>query len=198
MRSSIHATDLIIIIICLLFLFYFYFFLLTGDVEPPRWPLYDLLLAEHVQEADPHQQLPTIETQVHDQPFKQVCICSDLTCHCCIFNFALLLRIVSYLTRASHDHHMSVMFIHVFFVNVTIMFSSQRVLFLDSLFCYPIMFSLNHAAIFVQTIFHDFRHSHFYLCLSQQHYLTALHQPLAEMLQPGRCHLPTAPKIPAL
>ena len=29
------------------------------------------------------------------------------------------------------------------------MFSSQRVLSLDSLFCYPIMFSVNHAAIFV-------------------------------------------------
>ena len=35
--------------------------------------------------------------------------------------------------------------------------------------------------------FHDFLHSHFHLCLSQHHYLIALHQPPAEMLQPGRC-----------
>ena len=52
------------------------------------------------------------------------------------------------------------------------MFSSQRVLSLDSLFCYPIMFSVNHAAIFVW-IFSpwfplDFLHSHFHHCLSQQ------------------------------
>ena len=81
------------------------------------------------------------------------------------------------------------------------MFSSQRVLYLDSLFCYPIMFSLNHAAIFVWIFSrdsHDFLHSHIRSCLSQHHYLTALHQPPAEMLQPGRCHLLTAPKIPAL
>ena len=57
------------------------------------------------------------------------------------------------------------------------MFSSQRVLFLDSLFCYPVTFSFNHAAIFVWTFSHDFLHSHFHLCLSQHHYLTALHQP---------------------
>ena len=47
-------------------------------------------------------------------------------------------------------------------------------------------------------IFHDFLHSHTRSCLSQHHYLIALHQPPAEMLQPGRCHLPTAPKIPVL
>ena len=47
-------------------------------------------------------------------------------------------------------------------------------------------------------IFHDFLHSHFHHCLSQHHYLTALHQPPAEMLQPGRRHLLTAPKIPVL
>ena len=36
-------------------------------------------------------------------------------------------------------------------------------------------------------IFMIFVHSHFHLCLSQHHYLIALHQPPAEMLQPGRC-----------
>ena len=36
------------------------------------------------------------------------------------------------------------------------------------------------------------------ILLESTHYPTALHQPLAEMLQPGRCHLPTAPKILAL
>ena len=34
--------------------------------------------------------------------------------------------------------------------------------------------------------------------LESTHYLTALHQSLAEMFQSGRCHLPAAPKIPAL
>ena len=66
---------------------------------------------------------------------------------------------------------------------------SMRVI-LDSLFCYPITFSVNHAAIFVWIFSrdsHDFLHSHFHLCLSQHHYLIALHQPPAEMLQPGHC-----------
>ena len=51
------------------------------------------------------------------------------------------------------------------------MFSSQRVLYLDSLFCYPIMFSVNHAAIFVWIFspwFPYFLHSHTRSCLSQQ------------------------------
>ena len=78
----------------------------------------------------------------------------------------------------------------MFFVNVQSSSVSQRVLFLDSLFCYPIMFSLNHAAIFVwifSRAFHDFLHSHIRSCLSQHHhcYLTALHHRLLRCCNPA-------------
>ena len=70
------------------------------------------------------------------------------------------------------------------------MSSSQRVLFLDSLFviqsCFLSTMPPFSCGYFLRD-FHDFLHSHFHLCLSQHHYLIALHQPPAEMLQPGRC-----------
>ena len=74
------------------------------------------------------------------------------------------------------------------------MFSSQRVLFLDSLFviqsCFLSTMPPFSCGYFLRD-FHDFLHSHIRSCLSQHHYHTALHQPPAEMLQPGRCHLLT-------
>ena len=61
------------------------------------------------------------------------------------------------------------------------MSSSQRVLFLDSLFviqsCFLSTMPPFSCGYFLRD-FHDFLHSHFHLCLSQHHYLTALHHRL--------------------
>ena len=89
------------------------------------------------------------------------------------------------------------MFIHICSL---LMFSSQRVLFLDSILCYPITFSVNHAANFRVDKFPWFSslaHSILLESTTLSH-CSEMHQPPAEMLQPGRCHLLTAPKIPAL
>ena len=82
------------------------------------------------------------------------------------------------------------MFIHMFFVNV------QSCSVLNACYLWIRYFVIQ--SCFLSTMppfscgyflrdFHDFLHSHFHLCLSQHHYLIALHQPPAEMLQPGRC-----------
>ena len=82
------------------------------------------------------------------------------------------------------------MFIHMFFVNV------QSCSVLNACYLWIRYFVIQ--SCFLSTMppflcgyflrdFHAFLHSHFHLCLSQHHYLIALHQPPAEMLQPGRC-----------
>ena len=82
------------------------------------------------------------------------------------------------------------MFIHMFFVNV------QSCSVLNACYLWIRYFVIQSR--FLSTMppfscgyflrdFHDFLHSHIRSCLSQHHTLTALHQPPAEMLQPGRC-----------
>ena len=82
------------------------------------------------------------------------------------------------------------------------MFSSQRVLSLDSLFCYPIMFSANHAAIFVWIFspwfpwFSSLAHSILLESTTTISSLCINHQLRCCNLAVVR--LLTAPKIPAL